>query len=71
MKLCQSARDLGAKILVPVGQLFFCEALCTSMQLEHFKSAPGENGPVISTLTQLQPAGLPVLGVVEIFWAWQ
>jgi len=71
MKVFQSSRLAGAKILVPVGQLFLSLALYTSKQFSHFKSTFAEYLPDSSTLLQTQPEGLPVFGVVEIFTAWQ
>jgi hypothetical protein len=71
INVCQSSRVLGAKILVPSGQLFFCVDLYTSRQAVHFMRTPGEYAPVTTTLVQVQPLGLPAFGVVEMAVGWQ
>jgi hypothetical protein len=71
MKVFQSSRLAGAKILVPMGQLFLSLALYTSKQFSHFRSTRAVYLPVSSTLLQTHPEGLPDFGVVETFVAWQ
>jgi len=71
MKVFQSSRLAGAKILVPIGQLFLSLARYTSKQFSHFKSTFAEYLPVSSTLLQTHPEGLPDFGVVETCVAWQ
>merc|ERR1719321_1813886 len=39
LRAVQSARDRGEKILVPLGQLFVCEDLCTSIAFTHLNKA--------------------------------
>jgi len=71
MKTFQSARDAGAKSLVPMGQLFFCVDLRTSKQLLHLMSIFAEYLPVRAMFSQTHPVGLPGLGFNDIFASWQ
>jgi hypothetical protein len=64
--VCQSALLAGEKTLVFSGQLSLSLLLETSKQFVHFKSAPALYCPFKVTLSHLQPAGLPVFGVVEM-----
>jgi len=71
MKVFQSLRFLGAKSLVPRGQLFFWVVRRVSKQPVHLIRAPVEYDPTRSTTLHEHPAGLPSLGLVDILLLWQ
>jgi hypothetical protein len=71
MNVFQSSRVLGAKILEPKGQLFFCVAFETSKQPLHLIKTPGEYFPVSATFSHTHPPGLPGLGLRETVASWQ
>jgi hypothetical protein len=71
MKVFQSLRVRGEKILVPSGQLFFCVDLLTRKQPTHLKREPAEYRPVSATDLHTHPLGLPFLGTSETEFVWQ
>jgi hypothetical protein len=73
MNAFQSERLLGAKSLVPKGQLFLSMDLRTVKQFEHFNNMFRlYTSPLaICTLLHAHAVGLPGLGVKENFPSWQ
>jgi hypothetical protein len=73
MNAFQSARVRGAKIFVFLGQLFLSVAFRTFKQFMHFTRTPGLylSPAAIDTSLHTQPLGLPGLGFIPSFSAWQ
>jgi len=71
MNVFQSSRVLGEKILVPAGQLFFCNDLLTRKQFSHLMRLPAEYRPTKVTGLHAHPPGLLFLGVTACLAGWQ
>jgi len=71
MNVFQSRRDLGEKIFMPLGQLFFCWARETLRHCSHFTSDPAEYGEARTIGEHLHEVGLPAFGFSQILFFWQ